>query len=85
MSAGSRGRCMISASRSSSSISRCTIQLPIELRDSWFDTLDRPVGARTVLHFSTPLQVRPVPGRVNVNYTMFEGNAHSPALGRAFQ
>jgi len=48
------------------------IQLPIELRDPWFDTLDRPVGARTVLHFSTPLQVRPVPGRVNVNYTMFE-------------
>jgi glycosyltransferase involved in cell wall biosynthesis len=48
------------------------IRLPSELRDPWFDTLDRPVGARTVLHFSTPLQVRAVPRRVNVNYTMFE-------------
>jgi glycosyltransferase involved in cell wall biosynthesis len=47
-------------------------QLPIELRDPWFDTLHRPVGARTVLHFSLPLQVHAVAGRANVNYTMFE-------------
>jgi glycosyltransferase involved in cell wall biosynthesis len=48
------------------------VELPAELRDPWFETLHRPVGARTVVHFTMPPQVRATPGRIHVNYTMFE-------------
>jgi glycosyltransferase involved in cell wall biosynthesis len=47
-------------------------KLPLHLRDPWFDTLDRPTGARSVLHFCMPHQVELQAGRANVNYTMFE-------------
>ena len=48
--------------------------LPSESRDPWFDTLAAPVDAQAVLHFCMPHQVRPVRGRLNVNYTMFEAD-----------
>jgi glycosyltransferase involved in cell wall biosynthesis len=47
-------------------------KLPAHLRDPWFDSLDRPTDAHTVLHFCMPHQVEPQAGRANVNYTMFE-------------
>ena len=47
-------------------------KLPFSLRDPWFETLRKPTGATTVLHFCMPHQVRPHPGLRNVNYTMFE-------------
>jgi glycosyltransferase involved in cell wall biosynthesis len=47
-------------------------KLPFNLRDPWFETLNKPTGAKTALHFCMPHQVRPVPGMRNVNYTMFE-------------
>ena len=54
-------------------------KLPTHLRDSWFDTLDRPTGARVVLHFLMPHQVRARQRQVNVNYTMFEATRVPPA------
>jgi glycosyltransferase involved in cell wall biosynthesis len=42
------------------------------LRDPWFDSLTRPVGARTILHCCLPTQVELDSRRSNVNYTMFE-------------
>jgi glycosyltransferase involved in cell wall biosynthesis len=47
-------------------------KLPPALRDPWFETLRKPTGATTVLHFCMPHQVQPHAGRRNVNYTMFE-------------
>jgi glycosyltransferase involved in cell wall biosynthesis len=47
-------------------------KLPPHLRDAWFDTLDRPAGAHSVLHFCMPHQVQVEAGHANVNYTMFE-------------
>jgi glycosyltransferase involved in cell wall biosynthesis len=47
-------------------------RLPDEARDPFFDALDRPVGARTTLHFTMPHQAMPAAGMLNVNYTMFE-------------
>jgi glycosyltransferase involved in cell wall biosynthesis len=47
-------------------------RLPPERRDPWFDTLGRDVRARTILHCTLPIQVRPDPRKANVNYTMFE-------------
>ncbi len=41
-------------------------------RDPWFDTLGNPIGARTVLQFCMPHQVRRFADRLSVNYTMFE-------------
>jgi glycosyltransferase involved in cell wall biosynthesis len=49
-------------------------ELPISLRDPWFETLRQPTGATTVLHFCMPHQVRPQAGLRNVNYTMFEAS-----------
>jgi glycosyltransferase involved in cell wall biosynthesis len=43
-------------------------------RDPWFDALARPVAAVTTVHFCMPHQVRPVPGQLDVNYTMFEAD-----------
>jgi len=47
-------------------------KLPFHLRDPWFETLRKPAGATTVLHFCMPHQVRHRAGQRNVNYTMFE-------------
>jgi glycosyltransferase involved in cell wall biosynthesis len=47
-------------------------KLPDEARDPWFDTLSRDVGARVMLHFTTPQYAFPQPGLRNVNFTMFE-------------
>jgi glycosyltransferase involved in cell wall biosynthesis len=46
--------------------------LPRELRETWFDSLDAPVSAATLLHFTMPTQALPRAGKRNVNYTMFE-------------
>ena len=46
--------------------------LPEEKRDSWFDTLDRPVTSGAILHICLPDQARIVEGMLNVNCTTFE-------------
>ena len=46
--------------------------LPADQRDPWFETLQRPVGARIALHFTMPNHCSPRRGMCNVNYTMFE-------------
>jgi glycosyltransferase involved in cell wall biosynthesis len=51
-----------------------SIDLPDTLRETWFDSLDAPVGADTLLHFTMPNHARPRPGLRNVNYTMFEAD-----------
>ena len=51
-----------------------SIDLPAELRETWFDTLNAPVDADTVLHFTMPNHARPRPSKRNVNYTMFEAD-----------
>jgi hypothetical protein len=51
-----------------------SIDLPAELRETWFDSLSAPVEADTVLHFTMPNHARPRPGKRNVNYTMFEAD-----------
>jgi len=33
-----------------------SVELPAHLRDPWFDSLDKPTDARTVLHFCLPRQ-----------------------------
>jgi glycosyltransferase involved in cell wall biosynthesis len=52
-------------------------ELPFSLRDPWFETLGKPTGAATVLHFCMPHQVQAHAGRRNVNYTMFEATPAS--------
>jgi glycosyltransferase involved in cell wall biosynthesis len=47
-------------------------RLPAHLRDPWFDALDRPTNAHSVLHCCMPHQVQLQAGQANVNYTMFE-------------
>jgi glycosyltransferase involved in cell wall biosynthesis len=47
-------------------------KLPPVLCDPWFETLNKPTDATTVLHFCMPHHVRPYSGLWNVNYTMFE-------------
>jgi glycosyltransferase involved in cell wall biosynthesis len=51
-------------------------------RDPWFDALGDATDARTVLHFAMPHQVEIVPGRLNVDYTMFEATRIPPAWVR---
>ena len=53
-------------------------KLPVQLEDPWFDSLNRPTGARLALHFCMPHQVKPDPGFHNVNYTMFEATRIHP-------
>jgi len=53
------------------------------MRDPWFESLRRPLGARTVLQFCMPHQVVPAHGRVNVNYTMFEASRIPDAWAQA--
>jgi len=48
--------------------------LPAGARERWFDTLTAPLPAHAVLHFCMPHQVRATPGRLTVNYTMFEAD-----------
>jgi glycosyltransferase involved in cell wall biosynthesis len=48
--------------------------LPDGERETWFDELNKPVGAGVLLHFTMPTQARPRSGRRNVNYTMFEAD-----------
>src|SRR5688572_24597144 len=48
------------------------VKLPAELRDPWFETLDRPNDARVALHFCMPHQVVADSRLATVNYTMFE-------------
>jgi glycosyltransferase involved in cell wall biosynthesis len=50
------------------------VKLPPGARDPWFDQLADPVDAAAVLHFCMPHQVRLSPGRLTVNYTMFEAD-----------
>ena len=45
---------------------------PEEKRDRWFDTLNRPVSSRAILHICLPNQARLVEGMLNINYTTFE-------------
>lgn len=47
-------------------------RLPREMREPWFETLTTPSKGRTVLHFKLPERVEPEPGRLNVDFTMFE-------------
>ncbi len=58
-------------------------KLPAELQDPWFETLNRPVDAAIVLHFSMPHQVVAEPGMFNVNFTMFEATRVHPEWIRA--
>ncbi|MCC7022294.1 MAG: glycosyltransferase, partial [Thermomicrobiales bacterium] len=58
-------------------------RLPTPLRDPWYDTLDRDVGAQVVLHCCLPPRVRPDPRRANVNYTMFEATPIPPDWAEA--
>jgi len=51
-----------------------SVDLPDALRETWFDTLDAPVGADTLLHFTMPNHAWPRAGLRNVNYTMFEAD-----------
>lgn len=51
-----------------------SVDLPDALRETWFDTLDAPVGADTLLHFTMPNHAWPRSGLRNVNYTMFEAD-----------
>lgn len=43
-----------------------------EQYDPLFETLDRPVQARAVLNFTTPIEVEHIPGLQTLNYTFFE-------------
>lgn len=60
-------------------------RLPREMREPWFETLTEPSKGRTVLHFKLPERVEPEPGRLNVDFTMFEATripAHWAEAGR---
>jgi glycosyltransferase involved in cell wall biosynthesis len=48
--------------------------LPDGAREAGFDALEAPVDADVALHFTMPTLCRPLPGRTNVNYTMFEAD-----------
>lgn len=50
-----------------------SVELPPELRDPWFETLEAAQGARTTLHFCLPNQVSLDQNRFNINFTMYEG------------
>ena len=49
-----------------------SIELPPAMRETWFDNLDGPVSADTILHFTMPNQAQPRAAMRNINYTMFE-------------
>ncbi len=55
-------------------------KLPEAAQDPLFASLERPLGnAQTVLQFCTPLGALLYPGKINVNYTMFEADRVLPA------
>ncbi|WP_449235937.1 tetratricopeptide repeat protein [Azospirillum doebereinerae] len=43
-----------------------------ESGDPFFERLDRPVHAKAVLNFTTPIEVERIPGLKTLNYTFFE-------------
>ncbi len=55
------------------------VHLPRQLRDPWFESLSRPVDARSVVHFSFPTQVSRDRTRTNLNFTMFESARIPPS------
>src|SRR5579862_4732896 len=48
--------------------------LPKEQRNRWYESLNKPVRSEITLHFCMPHQVQPDPGKLNVNFTMFEAS-----------
>ena len=48
------------------------VKLPTEAQDTILASLEQPVDAQTVLQFCLPTQVIPCPGKLNVNFTVFE-------------
>jgi len=48
------------------------VKLADGARDPWYERLGGPVDAAATLQFCMPHQVRPEPGLLTVNYTMFE-------------
>ena len=53
-------------------------ELPPDQRPAWTEGVGATVEAETVLHFTMPHHAQPLPGRRNVNYTMFEANGIPP-------
>ena len=51
-----------------------SIPLPADKQDPLFEGLTLPVEAEMVLHFTMPNHAQPVPGKKNINYTMFEAD-----------
>lgn len=51
-----------------------SVDLPPHMRDTWFDSLTRPIPTGVALHFTMPNHCQPRPGKPNVNYTMFEAD-----------
>jgi glycosyltransferase involved in cell wall biosynthesis len=49
-------------------------ELPLFQNDASLQALLQSVEADTVLHFAMPPHCRPVPGKRNINYTMFEAD-----------
>jgi glycosyltransferase involved in cell wall biosynthesis len=47
-------------------------KLPSAQCDPWFDQLAEPVPSAVALHFCMPHQVRPLAGKLTINFTMFE-------------
>ena len=50
------------------------VKLPDTARDPWFESLNQPVAARIVLHFTTPQYAYAWPEMRNANFTMFEAD-----------
>jgi glycosyltransferase involved in cell wall biosynthesis len=57
-------------------------KLPPERREAWFDTLNKPVGARIVLHSMMPHLVKVEKDRFNAVFTMFEATRVPPQWAR---
>jgi glycosyltransferase involved in cell wall biosynthesis len=53
-------------------------RLPTSASDHWFESLNQPCGAQTVLHFCMPHQVIASSAMVHANYTMFEADRVPP-------
>jgi len=51
-----------------------SVDLPMEQRESWFESLATPVGADTVLQFTMCRDTRAMRGMRNIHYTMFEAD-----------
>jgi glycosyltransferase involved in cell wall biosynthesis len=53
--------------------------LPETGREEWFGSLTRPHDSEIAVHFCMPHQVIRVPGKLNVNFTMFEATRVPPS------